>query len=228
MVEAEQANAGVWPKVKSLVDPELEGSNLAGLEKVCSSEEVGAIWECLRSAFPTKQVWEEMEMQFAKSLILMNGLPEDLIIKEIGRAWKFPEQEADPAYNRHVMGSLGLPAIPLDAVPGEVEGNLWGTHRGVEIRLMPSNFTGLNGVFVGKGRKDQPDSFFTKERLPTLRTNVVKDMLTGRRLYVAAGNESWAKELIDKLELEGGTIYSIHGVYKPTYNWGAPHCGMVG
>ena len=22
--------------------------------------------------------------------------------------------------------------------------------------------------------------------------------------------------------------YSIHGVYKPTYNWGAPHCGMVG
>ena len=209
MVEAEQVNSGVWPKVRSLVNPELDASSLAGLEKVCSSEEVCAIWECLRLAFPTKQVWEEVEKQFAKSLILMNGLPDDLVIKEIGRAWKFPEQEADPAYNRHVMGSLGLPAIPLDAVPGEVEGNLWGTHRGVEIRLLPSNFSGLNGVFVGKGRRDQPDSIFTKERLPTLRTNVVKDMLTGRRLYVAAGNESWAKELIDKLELEGGTILEM-------------------
>jgi len=209
MVEAEQANAGVWPKVRSLAEQELDGSSLASLEKVCSSEEVCAIWECLRLAFPTKQVWEEVEKQFGKSLILMNGLPDDLVIKEIGRAWKFPEQEADPAYNRHVMGSLGLPAIPLDAVPGEVEGNLWGTHRGVEIRLMPSNFSGLNGVFVGKGRKEQPDSIFTKERLPTLRINVVKDMLTGRRLYVAAGNESWAKELIDKLELEGGTILEM-------------------
>ena len=107
MVEAEQASAGVWPKVRSLVNPELDASSLAGLEKVCSSEEVCAIWECLRLAFPTKQVWEEVKKQFAKSLILMNGLPDDLVIKEIGRAWKFPEQEADPAYNRHVMGSLG-------------------------------------------------------------------------------------------------------------------------
>ena len=111
MVEAEQASAGVWPKVRSLVNPELDASSLAGLEKVCSSEEVCAIWECLRLAFPTKQVWEEVEKQFAKSLILMNGLPDDLVIKEIGRAWKFPEQEADPAYNRHVMGwFLGAPS----------------------------------------------------------------------------------------------------------------------
>ena len=46
MVEAEQANAGVWPKVRSLAEQELDGSSLASLEKVCSSEEVCAIWEC--------------------------------------------------------------------------------------------------------------------------------------------------------------------------------------
>ena len=73
-------------KVKALTEGrDLDASNLDNLYKVCSSEEVRAIWKELKITFPKEQIWEKMGKEFAKSLILMGDLPLDLIIKEVGR-----------------------------------------------------------------------------------------------------------------------------------------------
>ena len=63
------------------------------------------------------------------------GQPVEAAVQEILRVWGVPSGEACPEYNQHLMQVLGLPAAPLDSFVEVVEGKVWGTRNGVEIRV---------------------------------------------------------------------------------------------
>ena len=188
---------------------ELEELAQRTVEAMAEHDDLKALHQNLRGHFLGTSSMTKIEKAFLKSLVQAGELPCDVAVQEVIKVWSVLEQEAPPEYDSHLMQVLGLPSTPLNSVSGEVEGRLWGTHRGVEIRVLPNNFSGVSGVMVGKGRKDQPDSLFTAERLEKLNKDMVKHMLSGRRLYVTLGNEEWAKELIDTLDLPAGGSPSL-------------------
>eukprot|EP00435_Cladocopium_sp_Y103_P066099 s465_g28.t1 len=70
--------------------------------------------------FPVPSTWERVKRDFEESLTLTCGLPVKLAARDIHRA--FGEEEASSEFNRQLIGTLGLPAMPLDPVPEVVEG----------------------------------------------------------------------------------------------------------
>ena len=205
MVNSTTATVSLEEAIKGCMDVgSLNAWEYDTFVKMCADERLEDLWQDLPMHFPMVEVCQKVKVEYCSTVVHCSGLPPEAGVQEVLRIWEVLRKEAHPEYNQRLMQVLGLPTTPVESSSQVVEGTVWGTHKGVEVRIAPKEFTGLWGTLVGHGKKDQLDSIFTRELLPSLNKEVVKHMLTGRRLYVVPGNEEWAKELINTLGLKGG------------------------
>ena len=174
------------------------------LEEVLDDGCLIEMWRELVGCLKGSRQWVQAEDLFIQTLVKSLREPVDVIKKKLMDQWRGLGEEAEPETNPTLLGLLGLPAVPPGPVLGGGKGRLWETYKGVELRGLDNNFDGTEGVMIGKGTKDIPDSIFTEEVVPKLNQSMVKHMLTGRPWFVTKEQLPWAKRLVDTLGTSGG------------------------
>eukprot|EP00435_Cladocopium_sp_Y103_P031880 s1016_g8.t1 len=145
--------------------------------------------------------WKNAEARFYETLVDHMDAPIEGLLDRLRNSFRCLFSDQLPSENPE-FALLGIPQLPVRLSWQEVEGPLVCEHHGVMIRLRAAGWWGADGgIFVGRSKPGLP-GFVTHEDYGKLLENAqVREALYNRPLYVDEGEESLARELIEKYEL---------------------------
>lgn len=163
----------------------------------------------LQGTFKKRKDWEIVEFDFFKSFADVSDLALEEGVLAILQKWQFLDMEAHPA-DSDLLGSLlgGRNAAPVP-VAGVGKSPPLEVYKGVSIFKMPVSWDGLNGVHVGFGGLDCPDSVFVPEKMKRMDRHKLKNVLSHRDLVVVEDQLDFAKTLIDEFDLASAKGFDI-------------------